>query len=183
MPAVRGDVQVRTLAPDEAHVVAALVRTVVGPLAYYSEAARAAEIAKYSAADLAGMAEGDAAGVIVAATGATIVGFCISRYDDGVIWLSWFGVDPEWRGSGVGTALLGALEAGVRARGCHKIWCDTRTENVRSQAVLRRAGYTEICRLDDHWYGQDFVLWQKVVRGGAEPTAEPTSGGSRASAR
>jgi ribosomal protein S18 acetylase RimI-like enzyme len=162
-PADRGDVEVRALAPGEAHAVAALVRAVVEPLAYYSEAARAAEIAKYSAADLAAMAEADAATVIVAAAGATVVGFCISRYDDGVIWLSWFGVHPGWRGSGVGTALLGALEAGIHARGCHKIWCDTRTENVRSQAVLRRAGYTEICRLDDHWYGQDFILWQKVV--------------------
>ena len=155
-------IHVRPLAPGEEHAVAALVRAVVEPLAYYSEAARTAEIAKYSAANLAVMAEEDAAAVIVAAVGARVVGFCISRYDDGVIWLSWFGVDPAWRGSGVGGALLGALEAGVRARGCRKIWCDTRTENVRSQAVLRRAGYTEICRLDDHWYGQDFILWQKV---------------------
>ena len=150
------------MARGEERDVAALVRLVVEPLPYYTEAARAAEIAKYGASSLAVMSAEDAASVIVAAAGPTIVGFCISRYDDAVLWLSWFGVHPAWQQRGVGGALLRALEAGVRARRCHKIWCDTRTENTRSQAVLRRAGYTEICRIDRHWYGQDFILWQKV---------------------
>jgi len=158
-------IQVRPMTPTESMRVAPLVREVVLPLTYYSDAARAAEVAKYSAESLRDLVQDDPHSVLLAeAEGQDEpVGFCISRYDDGVIWLAWFGVSSTCRDQGVGSALLNALEDATRARSCIKIWCDTRTENVRSQRVLERAGFGRICTLYKHWYGQDFHLWEKFL--------------------
>ncbi len=154
---------VRPLQHHEAAQVADLVRAVVSPLSYYNEQARAAETAKYTAQNLASIAEDDGQAVLVAVLAGEVVGFCISRYDDGIIWLAWFGVREDARGREVADALLGALEQATRRRGCHKIWCDTRTDNLRSQRVLQRSGFSRICTVTQHWYGQDFHLWEKLL--------------------
>jgi RimJ/RimL family protein N-acetyltransferase len=101
--------------------------------------------------------------VLVAKADGRVVGFCVSRPDDGLVWLSWFGVEPAWRGRGVADALLARLEEAVRARGVHKVWCDSRTDNLPSRRALARAGFREICTVESHWYGLDFVLLEKPV--------------------
>jgi RimJ/RimL family protein N-acetyltransferase len=152
--------------PNEAAATAELVRNVISPLSYYSERAREAETAKYTAQGLCEIAAQDEYAVIVARFDKDLVGFCISRYDDGLIWLAWFGVRADWRGTDAAVVLLRALDDSVQARGCVKIWCDTRTENLRSQRVLKREGYRMICTLTRHWYGHDFHLWEKYLESG-----------------
>ena len=106
------------------------------------------------------MIAADVDSVLVATVNTQIVGFCFSNIDDGLIWLSWFGVRPEYRRHGIGTALLNALDARAKRAGAHKVWCDCRTDNVASRATLADSGYREICTLVNHWYGQDFLLWE-----------------------
>ena len=159
----RAGFTVAPMRPDQAAEVSALLRTIVERSEYCNEAARRAEVAKYGPRALAALIANDPDGVLVALAGRRVVGFCISRYDDGVIALEWIGVRQGWRARGVATALLAALERTVRRRGCHKICCDTHAANWRSQAVLLKAGYRKLCALDNHWYGQDFLLWEKRV--------------------
>lgn len=154
---------IRPMRKDEEPQVAELLREVVSPLEYYSEEARRSEIAKYTPEKLEAIRAEDERAVLVAESEGRLAGFCISRYDDGIVWLAWFGVREEARGRGIAEALLSALEDTTRKRRIHKLWCDTRTENVRSQRVLERAGFTRLCRLDRHWYGQDFFLWEKLL--------------------
>jgi RimJ/RimL family protein N-acetyltransferase len=146
---------------SEASLTSTLVRSVIAPLDYYSDAAKAAEIAKYSAEALAALLSEDPYSILVAKVEDDVIAFCISRYDDGVIWLAWFGVHEKFRGTRVASDILEQLEDATRARNCSKIWCDTRTENTRSQRVLERTGYSRICTITQHWYGQDFHLWEK----------------------
>lgn len=160
---VQVEIEVDRMSPAEAGAVGQLVRQIILSPNYDNEQARRSETAKYTPARLIEMVRNDPDSVLVAKDDADIVGFCLSHYDDGVIWLAWFGVEPRWRGYGVGGALLDALEATVHARGCHKIWCDALTTNETSHAVLTRNGYRRICVLRDHWYGQDTILWEKFV--------------------
>lgn len=152
-----------TVGPAAAHeldAVAALMHDVIRPLAYYNERARRAELSKYSAGGLRALIAEDPQSVLVARAAGGLTGFCVSRFDDGTIWLSWFGTAAHARGRGVGAALLAALANTVPSRNAHKIWCDSRVDNMESAAVLERFGFRRIATLTNHWYGQDFFLWE-----------------------
>ena len=140
-----------------------MVSDLIEPLEYYSVPARKAEIAKYSSDHLHKLIQQDPASVLVAKAQADLAGFCISEYDDGLLWICWFGVQPKWRRQGVVSALLHELERTASSRGCHKIWCDCRSNNEPSKAVLTRNGFKQICSVTNHWYGQDFILWEKPI--------------------
>src|ERR1041385_3994764 len=143
--------------------VNALFTQIVLSLPYYNEAARCSEIAKYSPRRLEEMIAADADSIQIATVNTRLVGFCISNIDDGLIWLSWFGVRPEYRRQGIGTAILSALDKRAKRAGAHKIWCDCRPNNAASCGTLAGSGYREICILVNHWYGQDFLLWERSV--------------------
>jgi ribosomal protein S18 acetylase RimI-like enzyme len=152
--------EIGPIAQHEFDAVAALMRDTIQPLAYYNERARRTELAKYSADGLRSLVAEDPQAVLVARDSSGPIGFCVSRYDDGTIWLSWFGTDARARGRGVGGSLLAALAKTLPSRHAHKIWCDSRVENTPSQSVLARAGFRRIATLTNHWYGQDFFLWE-----------------------
>ncbi len=52
-----------------------------------------------------------------------------------------FAVRPEWRGRGVGSALLDAVEERARARGCCKITLEVHDTNDRAKALYERRGF------------------------------------------
>ena len=115
---------------------------------------------KYTPAQLTAATAGDADAVLIAHDSTGVVGFCISRYDDGLLWLSWIAVRESHRGRGIATQLLDALAATMTSRRAHKIWCDSRTENRGSARLLERVGFRKAATLVNHWYGQDFYLWE-----------------------
>lgn len=151
---------VTPVAAHEFDALARLMRETIAPLVYYNERAIAAELSKYTAEKLRTMAGEDPRAILVARDGDGLSGFCISRFDDGTVWLAWFGTAVRARGRGVGSALLGALAGTLPSRNAHKIWCDSRVDNVESKSVLERAGYRRITTLVNHWFGQDYYLWE-----------------------
>lgn len=152
-----------TISPVAKHEIdslAALMHDTIEPLSFYNARARRAELARYTAEGLRALVAADPQSVLVARDGDGLVGFCVSRFDDGTIWLSWFGTAARARGRGIGAALLAALAETLPTRHAHKIWCDSRVENTGSQSVLERAGFRHIATLTNHWYGQDYYLWE-----------------------
>jgi ribosomal protein S18 acetylase RimI-like enzyme len=148
------------IAEHEIDALAALMRDTIQPLAYYNEHALRAELAKYAAHNLRALVAEESQAVLVARDSGGLIGFCVSRFDDGTIWLSWFGTELRARGRGVGAALLAALATTMPARHAHKVWCDSRVDNTESKSVLERAGFRRIATLENHWYGQDYFLWE-----------------------
>jgi len=146
---------------SEAEVAAALFRKVVEPLTLYNDHAREVELARSDAAALVAAVKDDPDAVLLAWRGGVPVGFITSHNDDGPLWLSWLGVLPEYRKQGLGAALLRAVEQTAHRRGASKVWCDCRTENIASRALLEREGYRLIGEVKQHWHGQDFFLWDK----------------------
>jgi ribosomal protein S18 acetylase RimI-like enzyme len=137
-----------------------LMRETIQPLAYYNESARNAELAKYTAEGLRSLIAEEPQNVLVARDDGGLVGFCVSHFDDGTVWLAWFGTDHRARGRGIGAALLAALAKTLPSRHAHKVWCDSRVDNTESRSVLERAGFQRIATLANHWYGQDYFLWE-----------------------
>ncbi len=152
------------MSADQAGAAAALIRQTIESLSYYNERAKQEELAKYGARELEQLTAEDPDSVLLATSDGELVGFCVSRYDDGLIWLSWFGVRSSHRRAGIGAKLLTALAETLPRRRAHKVWCDTRTANEASAQVLTRAGFQRLAELRNHWYGQDFYLWEWLPR-------------------
>lgn len=151
------------LVPDQAEAASQLIARTIRALDYYNERAQCEEIAKYTAEHLIELASREADGVLIAVQQDDVVGFCISHYDDGVVWLDWIGVAAKFRRHGLAELLLSRLEQSLAGRHAHKIWCDTRTANVAAQQLFRNRGYRQITTLTNHWYGHDYYLWEKVI--------------------
>jgi ribosomal protein S18 acetylase RimI-like enzyme len=147
---------------DEIGALVGLMHSTIAPLSYYNESAIRAELAKYTPDELRSRVAGDPSAALVARNGDALVGYCVSRFDNGTIYLDWYATDPEarGRGRGIGISLLAALAETLPSRRAHKIWCDSRTDNKESNSVLERFGFRRITTLVNHWYGQDYFLWE-----------------------
>jgi [ribosomal protein S18]-alanine N-acetyltransferase len=53
-------------------------------------------------------------------------------------------VRPAYWGQGIGSALLGALLAAARDRGCTEVFLEVRADNPRARGLYRRRGFEEL---------------------------------------
>lgn len=82
----------------------------------------------------------------VAHAGEELVGACMAGYDGHRGWVYYLAVAPDRRRRGVGRALMGAVEAALSARGCHKMNLQVRAGGAEAVAFYERLGY----RVEDH---------------------------------
>lgn len=156
-------IEIRRAVKTECNMISEVFGKVIVDLPYYNKAAQTNEVSKYTPEALAKKIEEDADSILVAVENEAILGLCFSRFDDTLIWLEWFAVEKEARGKGIASLLIDTLESSVKGRNAHKIWCDCRTENLKSARLLSSRGYLPLCTVTNHWYNQDFILWQKSI--------------------
>jgi aminoglycoside 6'-N-acetyltransferase I len=98
----------------------------------------------------------EAACVLLAVAGDAIVGFAEARlrsdYVNGtctspVGFLEAWYVQPEWRGRGIGRALVRDVEDWTRASGCAELASDALLDNLASHAAHLRCGFEETGRV------------------------------------
>lgn len=154
-------IDIRYATSGDVNDIVELFARVVEPLEIYSRAARLDEIGKFSQAELQRRIAEDTRAISLAFVNSTLAGFAITEDQRGPIWINWYGVNPDHRGYGVGRAILQHMITSAPERGGTRIWCDTRTNNVGSIALLRELGFKQLCELKNHWHGQDFYLWAR----------------------
>ena len=90
--------------------------------------------------------------------------FGLSPLTDGVFDLYWIAVDPRLQRSGVGRALLGAVEGEVKRLGGRMLLVETggKPSYAPTRAFYERAGYGEIARIPDFFQvGDDKVVYAR----------------------
>lgn len=142
---------------EEAAEAAGLLREVISGLTVYNERAVASELAKYTNNSILGM------DVLVATVDGALAGVAVTRSDDGLTWIDWVAVREGFRGMGIARGLLLGVVDEAATAGHHKVWCDCRSDNHASRGMLRGAGFRPITFLGNHWYGQDYILWERGV--------------------
>jgi RimJ/RimL family protein N-acetyltransferase len=85
---------------------------------------------------------------------------------------SWMGfgeigmmVEANWRGRGVGTALVEAAVEWARARGLHKLALSVFPHNDAAIALYRKSGFVEEGRLAQHVRRANGELWDLIEMG------------------
>jgi ribosomal protein S18 acetylase RimI-like enzyme len=158
------EVGVRKATVEDLPRVASLFQEVLAGIPYYNRLAKQNESKKWSLRTLRTKLRDDAYSILVAHDEHGILGFAFTRFDDYLIWIEWFGVDPKSRRDGVGSALIQELVRTASMRNAHKVWCDTRSNNVPAKSTFRKNGFRELVELKDHWYGEDYILWERSLR-------------------
>jgi ribosomal protein S18 acetylase RimI-like enzyme len=157
-------VTIRAAKPTDLPRAARLFTKVLRELPYYNSLAKEWETKKYTRGKLAEKLKLDSYSVILAQENPqSIIGFCFNHFDDFTVWIDWFGVDPSARKHGVGAGLLEETINTAKNRRAHKVWCDSRSNNQPSKNLLRKIGFRDLVEIKNHWYGQDFILWEKFV--------------------
>jgi len=156
-------VSVRAAKESDLPEVVSLFLRVLAGIPYYNAATKREDPPRYTIQRLRAKLRDDKYSVMVAQDKSGILGYAFTHFDDHLIWIDWYGVDPKSRRKGVGSAILQQLIRTAPRRKAHKVWCDTRTTNEPAKATLRRNGFSEIAQLRNHWYGQDFILWERTV--------------------
>ncbi len=164
------EISVRPATRRDLPGVVSLFLEVLRQIPYYNELTKRDEPGKYTLEKLRARLRDDGYSVTVAEDESGLLGFAFTRFDDHVIWIEWFGVSPGSRRHGVGSAILQELVRTAPARSSHKVWCDSRTTNEPVRATFRRNGFREVARLENHWYGQDFILWERLAGAAVKTT-------------
>ena len=106
-----------------------------------------------------------AAGTFVAVAGDQVVGLIHiepSRHGFGDLAML---VDRDWRGCGVGSALVRAAIDWARGQGLHKLSLEVFAHNVTAIALYRRSGFAEEGRLTRQYRRASGELWDAIVMG------------------
>jgi ribosomal protein S18 acetylase RimI-like enzyme len=104
-------------------------------------------------------------GTIVAVAGAEVIGSLHvepSTFGFGELGMA---VAPEWRGRGVGSALLAAAIEWARQRGLHKLSLTVFPHNAAAIALYRKFGFVEEGRRIKHYRRASGELWDGLDMG------------------
>jgi RimJ/RimL family protein N-acetyltransferase len=104
-------------------------------------------------------------GTLVAVANDEIVGSLhidVSRFGFGEIGMA---VARDWRGRGVGTALLAAASEWARERGLHKLSLSVFAHNEAAIGLYRKLGFVEEGRRVKHYRRASGELWDAVEMG------------------
>ncbi len=95
--------------------------------------------------------------------GGKIMGF-ISYYPypkNGVGWIDWVLVDPNFRRKGLGKLLIKQVMNFAKKHGEHVVWNDTLKINYKSIGLFKKLGFAKLGLFKNAWYHQDYYLWYR----------------------
>ena len=102
---------------------------------------------------------------IVAVAGDQVIGLIhveVSRHGFGEFGML---VDREWRGRGVGSALIRAAIGWARDQGLHKLSLEVFTHNTSAIALYRKCGFVEEGHRVRHYRRASGELWDCLIMG------------------
>jgi putative acetyltransferase len=104
-------------------------------------------------------------GSVVAVAGGRIVGMVhvdVSRFGFGDLSML---VDRDWRGRGVGSALVAAAIGWARDQGLHKLCLEVFVHNTAGIALYRKSGFVEEGRRVNQYRRASGELWDSIIMG------------------
>lgn len=108
---------------------------------------------------------GQGAHVLVAEVDGKIVGTATGIEKHESLHVCSVAVDPAFGGQGIARCLMHELEKIAREKNCYKLFLQTAWSMTEAIALYRKLGYEQEGYQRKHFYGEDFLMFGKLLKG------------------
>ena len=155
--------------PADIDLIHRELMAVIDESPHYNDTFKAYEKRRLGKRHLRALMDTDPWHVMVLTLDGNAAGAIISGPEFGSVFRYWSWVFPRYRESKMGMHGMRAFDAHFDNGRFHKAFTLVRPENEVALLLLRRYGYKQTCRLENHLFGQDYMLvekpYNKVVEG------------------
>lgn len=133
----------------------------IDSMPYYGERFKAYEKARFDKTFLRTLLELDPWHILLLEMNGVTGGFLISGPANGTIFQYWSAIYPAYRGTPLGRFGMDAFISHWDNSRFHKASTYTRPDNRPALVLLRRYGYKEVAHLEDHIFGEDYLVMER----------------------
>ena len=164
------DIKLRLATVNDAKALARFARGEILRATHYNMKARKAYSAETTAALMEEIIKRKGFAAIAEVSGKPVACMWATFDPDdmSIIWFEWVLVAEQYKQQGLAKRMHVMAEHRATVLGARKIWGDSRASNYQAIALEKSLGIRRIGILRHHWFGQDYILWEKELSGRAK---------------
>lgn len=135
----------------------------IDSMPYYGERFKAYEKARIDKTFLRTLLEIDPWHIMLFEAGGQTGGFSISGPANGTIFQYWSAIYPSHRKTPLARFGMESFLSHFDNHRFHKVSTYTRPDNRPALVLLRRFGYEEVARLEQHIFGEDYLIMERKL--------------------
>lgn len=160
------EIKVRRATRSDVKILVPFAKKEILKASHYSSVARQTYSSHVSLAYMLGIVKGGGFAVL-ALKGAELVGCLWTSFDSAdrsIMTFEWVLVNKRYKKQGIAKRMHNFAEKLAVSHGVRKIWGDSRASNYQAIALEANFGARRIGKLEKHWFGQDYILWEKQLK-------------------